>query len=83
MNEDHPQCNGPRKAIKACQDKGQGALLLREWLCGPFSSTGLGSPCEFVSSWLQHTDPAGRDPHQNTMCIVNQCSLNYKLLTGN
>ena len=30
-----------RKPIKACQGKGRGALPLREWPCGPFSSTGL------------------------------------------
>ena len=42
-----------KKAIKACQGKGRGALPLREWLCRPFSSTGLGSPCEFVSSQPQ------------------------------
>ena len=41
------------KSIKACQGKGQGTLPLREWLCHPFSSTGLGSPCEFVSSQPQ------------------------------
>ena len=28
----------PRKAIKACQGKGQGALPLREWPCPPSSS---------------------------------------------
>ena len=47
-----PQCNVPRKAIKACQGKGQGALPLREWPCSPFSSTG--SLCEFVLSQPQH-----------------------------
>ena len=55
--------NVPRKAIKTCQGKGQGILPLREWPCLPFSSTGLSSPCEFVSSQSQHTDPAGWDPH--------------------
>ena len=55
----------PRKAIKACQGKGGGALLLREWQRHPFSSTGLNSPCEFVLSQPQHTDPAGRDPHHS------------------
>ena len=54
VNEDHPQWNVPRKAIKDCQGKGQGALLLRQWPCCPFSSTGLSSPCEFVSSQPQH-----------------------------
>ena len=43
-----------KKAIKACQGKGRGALPLREWLCHPFSSTGLSSPCEFVLSQPQH-----------------------------
>ena len=41
------------KPIKACQGKGQGALPLREWLFSPFSSTGLSSLCEFVSSQPQ------------------------------
>ena len=41
------------KTIKACQGKGQGTLHLREWPCHPFSSTGLGSLCEFVSSQPQ------------------------------
>ena len=49
------------KPIKAYQGKGWGALLLRrsevlspcELLCCSFSSTGLGSPCEFVSSQPQ------------------------------
>ena len=40
----------PRKEVKVCQDKGGGALLLREWLCHLGSSTVLSSPCEFVSS---------------------------------
>ena len=48
VNEDHPQCNVLRKAIKACQGRGRGALLLREWRRRPFSSTGLGRPCVFV-----------------------------------
>ena len=54
------------KPIKACQGKGQALSFcesgwgtprwspLREWLCCPFSSPGLGSPCEFVSSQPQH-----------------------------
>ena len=49
------------KPIKACQGKGQGALPLREWLFSPFSSTGLSSLCEFVSSQPQrcrHCKPA-------------------------
>ena len=37
-----------RKAIKACPGKDQCALLLREWPCHPFSSTGLSSLCKFV-----------------------------------
>ena len=41
------------KPIKACQGKGRGAFSLREWLCCPFSSTGRGSPCEFVLSQPQ------------------------------
>ena len=41
------------KPIKACQGKGQGTLPVREWPCHPFSSTGLGSLCEFVSSQPQ------------------------------
>ena len=41
------------KPIKACQGKGWGTLPLREWLCCPSSSTGLGSPCGFVSSQPQ------------------------------
>ena len=41
------------KPIKAWQGKGQHALPLREWLCCPFSSTGLRCLCEFVSSQLQ------------------------------
>ena len=42
------------KPIKACQGKGWGALPLRECTpCYPFSSTGLSSPCEFVSSQPQ------------------------------
>ena len=45
--------NVPRKEIKACQGKVWGAPLLREWPSSPFSSTGLGSPCEFVSSQPQ------------------------------
>ena len=53
VNEDHPQCTVPRKEIKACQGKGQSTVLLREWSCRPFSSTGLGTPCEFVSSQPQ------------------------------
>ena len=32
---------------------------MREWLWCSLSSTGLGSPCEFVSSQPQHTDPGG------------------------
>ena len=39
--EDHLCCKGPRKTIKACQGKGRGALLLREWPCCPFFSTGF------------------------------------------
>ena len=39
--EDHLWCKGPRKTIKACQGKGPGALLLREWPCHPSSSTGF------------------------------------------
>ena len=58
VNEDHPQCNVPRKAIKACQGKGQGTLLLREWPCCPFFSTGPGSPWDWPLQ-LQHTDLAG------------------------
>ena len=55
------------KPIKACQGKHlhssplekmakklRGALHLRERVCHPFSSTGLGSPCELVSSRPQH-----------------------------
>ena len=53
VNEDHPQCNVPRKATKACQGKGRGALPLRDWPCWPFFSTGFGSLCEFVSSQPQ------------------------------
>ena len=48
VNEDHPQCNGPRKAIKACPGRGQPllgslwpSLSLREWPCHPFFSTGF------------------------------------------
>ena len=41
------------KSIKACQGKGWGTLPLREWLCHPFSSTGLGSLCECVLSQPQ------------------------------
>ena len=52
VNEDHPQCNVPRKAIKARQGKGRGALLLREWQRRPFSSTGVGSLC--VSVYCRH-----------------------------
>ena len=47
------------KPIKACQGR-WGALLLREWPCCPFSSTGLSSPCEFVS--LSHNAA-------NTACL--------------
>ena len=48
--------------------KGPGALLLREWPCCPFSSTGLSSPCENLSC-LSHnaTDTACRWPRH----IVN------------
>ena len=41
------------KPIKACQGQVWGTLLLKEWPCCPFSSTGLGSPWEFVSSQPQ------------------------------
>ena len=47
------------KPIKACQGKGQGTLPSREWPCCPFSSTGLGSWCEFVSSTMPQTLLAG------------------------
>ena len=60
VNEDHPQCNVPRKARKACQAKDRGALLLREWPLRPFSSTGLGSPCEFV--YCRHNTGSRRGP---------------------
>ena len=55
-----------RKPIKACQGKGQGALLLREWPrhsplesghAVPFSLQDFGSLCEFVSSHPQHCGP--------------------------
>ena len=56
INKDHPQCNVPRKALKACQGKGQGTLPLREWPCCPFSSTGLGSLVVSVNlSHLSHS----------------------------
>ena len=41
------------KPIKACQGR-WGALLLREWPCHPFYSTGLGCPCELLLSQPQH-----------------------------
>ena len=41
------------KPIKACQGKGWAALPLREWPCCSFSSTGLGSLCELLSSQPQ------------------------------
>ena len=81
VNEDHLQCNVPRKAIKACQGRDRGALPLREWLCHPFSSTGLSSPYEFVLSQPQchrHcrsvSESAGacnRDPGLPAAVVVN------------
>ena len=57
----------PEKQQKPVKGKDQGALLLRKWTRRPFSSIGLGSLCEFVSSQPQHTDPTARDPHQKCM----------------
>ena len=54
------------KPIQACQDKGQCTLPLREWLCHPFSSTGLGGPCEFVSSQPQC--------HGHYLLVTTSCS---------
>ena len=57
VNEDHPQCNGPRKAIKACPGRGQlswalsGPLALSHLESGhaiPFSPQDFCSPCVFV-----------------------------------
>ena len=48
VNEDHPQCNVSRKAIKACQSKGRGAVLWREWPRLPFSPQDFCRPCVFV-----------------------------------
>ena len=55
-NEDHPPCNVPRKAIKACSGRDQLSLLgslwpshplsFREWPCCPFFSTGF--LCVFI-----------------------------------
>ena len=55
VNEDHPQCNVPRKVIKACPSRGWAvslalspSLSLRERPCRPFSPQDFCSPCEFV-----------------------------------
>ena len=63
VNEDHPQCNVPRKVIKACPSRGWAvslalspSLSLRERPCRPFSPQDFCSPCEFVhcshNTWI-------------------------------
>ena len=58
VNEDHPQCNVPRKTIKACPGRGwalswalSSPLALSHLESGhavPFSPQDFCSPCEFV-----------------------------------
>ena len=66
VNEDHPPCNVPRKAIKACPGRGQpllGSLWpshplshLESGHAIPFSPQDFCSPCEFVhcchNTWI-------------------------------
>ena len=61
VNEDHPRCNVPRKAIKACPGRGQGPLShLESGHAIPFPPQGFCSPCEFVCcSHSTGTPPAG------------------------
>ena len=62
MNEDHPQCNVPRRAIKACRDKGWGILLLRQWPVHPFSFMVVRA---YLSIAATTQDPAGQDLHHS------------------
>ena len=90
VNEDHPQCNVPRKAIKACLGRGW-ALLGLLWPSLPLSHLESGhavpfSPqdfCKFVHC-CHNMDPMSWDPHQinaqeiqmnNTDCQVPVFSI--------
>ena len=74
------------KPIKACQGKGPGTLLLREWPCHPFSSTGLSSLCEFVSSQPQchgHCGPVSTlagAPEQGPRATSHCCGQHTNLV---
>ena len=66
VNEDHPRCNVPRKAIKACPGRGQGPLALSLTYRMAMHSLFLhGTSVVHVNCLLQpqHTDPAGQGPH--------------------
>ena len=53
MSFPYMPCIPMQKPIKACQGKGRGTRPLRECWCCPFSSSGLGSPCDLVLSQPQ------------------------------
>ena len=61
VNVDHPRCDVPRKTIKACQGKGPGTLLLREWPAVPFPPQDLVVHV-YLSIAAITQDPAGPDP---------------------
>ena len=76
-------CKGPRKSIQACQGRGQGALLLREWLrhsealsswesgrTVPFPPQDLCSPCVCV---LEYWNLSSRS------CGPRSASLSHSL----
>ena len=55
VNEDHPRCNVPRKAINACPGTGWGPLShLESGHAVPFSPQDFCCPCEFVIAATTH-----------------------------